>query len=113
LEDALPNAPRWDYGVGVAQGGVGDKIHWVEVHPATDGDVKDVLRKLAWLRTWLRENARHLLAMTAAEKGFVWIATKDIGFRPGSPKAKQLEAQGLGFPCRRFKIPEETANRRR
>lgn len=101
---SLPNEPRWDYGIGVNHSRGEDRVHWVEVHPATDGDVKDVLKKLAWLRAWLGQHERRLLAMTATENGFVWLATKDIGFRPGSPKAKQLAAQGISFPQRRLRL---------
>ena len=113
LKDALPNAPRWDYGIGVGRGQAGDRVHRVEVHPATHGDVKDVLKKLAWLKSWLQQNAQDLLNMTAPGQSFVWIATKDTGFRPGSPQARQLAAQGLGFPCRSFRIPQVVRRRQR
>jgi hypothetical protein len=104
LEESLPDDPRWDYGVAV-KCRAGDKVHWIEVHPATEGDVKHLLKKHAWLKGWLCTQAPDLLSMTAVDKGYVWIATKDLCFRQGSPKAKQLEARGIAFPCRRFRIP--------
>jgi hypothetical protein len=104
LQNGLPNAPRWDYGIGVRVSQHPDRCHWVEVHPATEGDVKDVLKKHDWLKTWLAQHAPGLLGMTATEQGYVWIATKAIGFRQGSPKAKQLGAVGISFPCKRFVI---------
>ncbi len=105
LATSLPNEPRWDYGIGVTTPQNEDRVHWVEVHPAADGDVNAVLKKHAWLRSWLRECAPGLLAITASERGYVWIASGDIGIRPGSPKARRLAARGISFPCRRFKIP--------
>jgi hypothetical protein len=105
LEESLPDDPRWDYGIAVRITQGTDRVHWVEVHPAIEGDVKGLLKKQAWLKDWLRLHALDLFKMTALERGYVWIATKDIGFRKGSPKAKQLEARGISFPCRRFRIP--------
>jgi len=105
LQDSLPDDPRWDYGVGVTVRQDADRCHWVEVHPATEGEVRNVLKKQDWLKAWLGRHAPVLLEMTATENGYVWIATKAIGFRPGSPKAKQLEARGISLPCKRFVIP--------
>lgn len=48
------HAHRWDYGVGF-RAGAGQRTCavWVEVHPANPGAVSDVLRRAAWIRTWL------------------------------------------------------------
>jgi hypothetical protein len=35
LKNDLPNAPRWDYGVGVCIDKNGDRVIWIEVHPAS------------------------------------------------------------------------------
>jgi hypothetical protein len=105
LHALLPNDPRWDYGIGIQERPNGDRVHWVEVHPALEGDVKDVLRKHEWLKAWLSQHAPDLLKMTANVKGYAWVATKHVGFRQGSPKAKQLAIRGVGFPCRTFAIP--------
>jgi hypothetical protein len=105
LRESLPNDHRWDYSIGVEHKPTVDKVHWVEVHPAGEGEVREVLLKHKWLKTWLSQNARQMLRMTRELNGYVWIATKGIGFRQGSPKAKQLQAQGISFPCKRFAIP--------
>ena len=56
LTKNYPNAYGWDYGIGNRPTNLGEEVvYWVEVHPAgRDGDVKVVLAKLAWLKTWLR-----------------------------------------------------------
>lgn len=105
LQESLPNDPRWDYGIGVAGTNGKECIHWIEVHPATEGDVKEVLKKHCWLREWLHQHAPALLRMTACAKGYAWVATKSVGFHQGSPRARQLAAQGVSFPCKRFAIP--------
>ena len=56
-DPAHAHAPRWDYGVGfLPDAGQRTCAVWVEVHPANPGAVSDVLRKSAWLRTWLAAN---------------------------------------------------------
>ena len=105
LGASLPNDPRWDYGIGIRDTQEADRIHWIEVHPALDGDVKDILKKHDWLKAWLTRRAPDLLKMTASVKGYAWVATKRIGFRQGSPKAKQLAVHGISFPCKMFTIP--------
>jgi hypothetical protein len=32
-------------------------VYWLEIHPASDGEVKVVLAKLEWLKNWLRTKA--------------------------------------------------------
>ena len=50
--------PVWDYVVGVVDKDASERAIWVEVHPATAGEIGSVLKKLAWLKGWLRVNAR-------------------------------------------------------
>ncbi|MCA9155463.1 MAG: hypothetical protein KDA38_11780, partial [Planctomycetales bacterium] len=61
LKTAFPNAPRWDYAIGYhCSNRKVEVVYWVEIHPASDGEIKVVLAKLEWLRGWLRENANRL-----------------------------------------------------
>lgn len=45
-----PQDNRWDYGMGLLQLGVTECAVWIEPHPASEGDVKTMLKKLEWLR---------------------------------------------------------------
>ena len=75
LDDALrtadPHGNRWDYGIGLpAADGRGETVLWLEVHHAASGEAQTVLKKLEWLRRWLREQAPRLDAMP---RKFVWL----------------------------------------
>ena len=93
LSETLPNEPRWDYGVGYI-GEDGEKVFWVEFHPASIGEINSVLRKLEWLKGWTRANAPDLSAM---RREFIWIASGASGFGRGTPQVKRLANAGIRF----------------
>lgn len=98
LQAAEPNAPRWDYGIGYCRGN-NDVAVWVEVHPASSTSITDMLRKLQWLRDWLRTQAPALAALTQGD--YYWVSTDaTIAITPNSPQAKRLAAAGLRGPMR-------------
>ncbi|MCI0695880.1 hypothetical protein L0337_28250 [candidate division KSB1 bacterium] len=101
LEEALPNAPRWDYGVGVHIDKNSDRVIWIEIHPASSHHINDVLSKLQWLKSWLKTNAHRLDALP---REFVWVASGMIAMQPGSPQRKKLAECGLVFAGSRFVI---------
>lgn len=95
LDRALRNGPRanepvWDYGVCHHSGN--EKVHWVEVHPASGHGVTEVLAKLAWLKAWLSGDGRRLRSLPTA---FVWVSSGKTTFTKSSPLTKKLAAQGL------------------
>lgn len=106
LEAALADDARvtnpWDYGIGVRLPGGSECAIWVEVHPAATTEVSTFLRKLTWLRSWLRTQAAALDALSRPSVGvetFVWIATNaGVHIRPGSPQARRLQQSGLRLP---------------
>ena len=92
LAKALPNSPLWDYGVGYRPSdNRNDVVHWVEVHPATDGEVRSVKAKLEWLIEWMTENAAELAKM---DRRFVWVSSGRTHFSPTSPGLKRLAQKG-------------------
>lgn len=102
LSAELPNASRWDYGVGVHCPQTDDKVIWVEIHPASStSEIKSVLAKLKWLKDWLAENAPELFARSG---DYVWVATGAVAFPASSPQRRQLAAAGLQFAGRRYEI---------
>lgn len=98
-----PNAPRWDYGIGVSAGSRDEAI-WVEVHPANAREVGVVIEKAAWLRKWLGANARDLLTMTRDADGFIWLATRGVSIQRGSRQGRQLALAGVSFPRSRLRL---------
>lgn len=102
LADDAQAANLWDYGIGVRLRGDSEHAIWVEIHPAATTEVSTFLRKLAWLQTWLRTEAKALGALSQPSdeiETFVWIATDaGVHIRPGSPQARRLQQAGLRLP---------------
>lgn len=88
-----PDDPRWDYGIGAHLAGVA-MVFWVEVHPATEGEIDAVLAKLAWLKQWLRDSAE---ALNGFPREFVWISSGRAAITQKSPKLKRLALAGGVF----------------
>ncbi len=102
LARALPDAPRWDYGVGYRPSNdADDVVHWVEVHPATEGEVKSVAAKLEWLKGWIGTNATKLAAL---DRRFVWVSSGRTRLAPTSPGLKRLAQKGCRHVGRVYEI---------
>jgi hypothetical protein len=103
LEQALrlrhPNEPIWDYGVGLRSAQNSDHVKWIEVHPASSSHVDEVLKKLVWLRSWLRHSAP---ALEALPREFVWVALGKVALQKGSPQMRRIAQAGLRFAGERF-----------
>lgn len=97
LKAALPNATRWDYGIGRYNGRQEESI-WVEVHPASSTHVSDMIRKAQWLKAWLSENAGDLLDMTREQNGFVWLSAGPVALQRNSRQAREIALAGISFP---------------
>jgi hypothetical protein len=102
LQAAEPDAPRWDYGIGLRRKSAENAI-WVEVHPASSTSITDMLNKLQWLRDWLRAQAPTLAALTQSD--YYWVSTDaTIAITPNSPQARRLAAAGLRGPMRILRL---------
>ena len=87
----LPNAPRWDYGIGYRHGNRGERAIWIEVHGAQTNKVKEVVKKLRWLKDWLNDAGQPLVPLTRADghvPAFVWLASASIKLPRTTPQAK-------------------------
>ncbi len=92
LAAALPNAARWDYLVGRSQRRH-HLAHWIEIHPAGgDANVREVMKKLAWLTGWLRGNP-----LAAYPRDIVWVASGKSAFNVRAPAVRTLAARGCRF----------------
>jgi hypothetical protein len=92
LAESRPNDPRWDYGIGVRRARRSEHVVWVEVHPAATSNVKDVMKKLAWLKNWLRDSAPRLNRMPAE---YVWVASGRVRIPAHAPQSRQLAQSGI------------------
>jgi hypothetical protein len=94
LRAALPNDPRWDYGIGYAPEGR-EKVAWIEVHPASSDHVSEVIAKYEWLRSWLSRNIHELSPPSAV----LWVASGRITLLRNGQAARRLARSGLDYPC--------------
>ncbi len=98
LKKLYPQAPRWDYGIGLRKG----LAIWVEVHPARSGeDVRSMLDKLQWLRARLQESPT-LRSMT--QRPFRWIASGTVKIPKTGRWRRQLNQHGIGFPQQTLRL---------
>ena len=65
-----PTANRWDYGIGLGDGKAAEIVLWLEVHHSASGQAELVVKKLEWLKDWLRTSAPELDRMP---RKFVWL----------------------------------------
>lgn len=98
----------WDYGIGFRERDGREVALWIEVHPATTREVSTVLKKLAWLQGWLRQEAPELQALShgrSAGGSFFWLATAaGVHITPNSSEARRLAAAGLALPRRTLEL---------
>lgn len=108
LEEALNNNParagdrKWDYGIGFAKGS-GDAACWVEVHPASSGEVTVFIEKVAALKSFLNEplsaRLKELALRAEAEARYQWVSTR--GDHLTALDVRRLNQAGLFRPVRR------------
>ncbi len=91
-----PNLPKWDYFLGLATRG----IIAIEVHTATDGKVKEVIKK-----------KRHSMPLILAELipgaaigQWVWIGSGKTKFSPNSRYLRRLAEARIHYAGSRFAI---------
>ncbi len=69
LKNRYPNAPRWDYVFGYK-----DKIYYVEVHQGKTSEVENIIKKVKWLRQWLKSSAEDLEVLKD-RSSYHWLST--------------------------------------
>ena len=98
----------WDYGLGFRERDGREVALWIEVHPASTAEVSTVIKKLAWLRDWLRQEAPGLRALSrghSAGNSYFWLATAaGVHITPNSPQARSLRQAGLALPRRTLEL---------
>ncbi|MGE5237737.1 MAG: hypothetical protein ACM3ON_02930 [Chloroflexota bacterium] len=100
--------PRWDYGIGIERTVSADRAIWVEVHPATAGEVQAMVAKSKWLKRWLEGSAPDLKSITE-KMPFIWIASGSVSLQRNSRQARQLAMTAIAFPRQHYRI--ETVER--
>lgn len=88
---AEPTANRWDYAIEY-----NGEVFFVEVHPGSTSDVSIILKKLEWLKQWLKNGAKAIdMLKTKRATPYFWIHTGACRILKQSSKGKQLAQRGI------------------
>lgn len=90
VKDLYPEENRWDYAIGYD-----NKVCFIEVHPAFTSEVETMLKKLAWLKQWLKNKAPKLSSIEKTQEPYIWLSTKGIHILPNSSYSKKLATSGI------------------
>lgn len=102
LQQIEPNANRWDFAIAYQHTNRdAEVIYWIELHTATDSEVKVVIKKAGWLRGWLETRGRKLATF---ERDIVWISSGPTSFQLTGPQRKQMAQAGLRHVGSRLRI---------
>jgi hypothetical protein len=105
LQGLEPNANRWDFAIGYRHTNrIDEFIYWVETHTGSDNQIKVVLKKLAWLKGWLKAGGKNLAPF---ECDFLWVSSGHTFFTNGSKQVKELAQKGLIYSGSRLSIRNE------
>jgi hypothetical protein len=111
LSTALPHDSRWDYGVGLLLADNKTEVAiWIEVHPATTGEVDRILLKLDWLKARLKQYAALGKLTAKSEENnvqpFHWLPTDSgVHIHAHMPQARRLAARGIPLPTSILRLP--------
>jgi hypothetical protein len=93
LRPSEPQANRWDFAVGYQHTNRRNEvIYWIETHTGSDDQIEVVLKKLEWLKTWMRRQGNRLASF---ERDIVWTSSGHTLFTKGSRQVKALAQVGL------------------
>jgi hypothetical protein len=100
---ADPQGNRWDFAIGYKHDNRSTEfIYWLEIHTGSDGEIKTVLKKLEWLKSWMRGEGKELAKF---DRLFIWAASGATSFTKGSRQVKELAGKGIIYTGSVFKIP--------
>jgi len=98
-----PHGNRWDFAIGYQHANRADEfIYWVETHSGNDSQISVMLKKLAWLKTWLKGGGKELAKF---DRSYVWATSGATSFTKGATQVRTLADQGLIYSGSIFKIP--------
>lgn len=90
--DKYPDDPRWDYIVGYKK-----KVFFIEIHPASTSNVKEVVKKSDWLRKWLKDKGSALKPIISGKEPYRWVATGKVAILRNSKYARELAQNKISF----------------
>lgn len=93
LQKVEPHAHRWDFAIAYKHTNLtAECVYWVEIHTASDSEVKVVLDKLKWLKDWLAKDNNLL---DDFEREICWVSSGETTFTLNAPQKKRFAQLGL------------------
>lgn len=90
VKEIYPDKNRWDYALSYD-----DKIYFFEVHPASTSDVDTVIKKLTWLKEWLKNKAPQINKLQKGNQPYTWVPTDGYAILSSGSYAKKLAVKGI------------------
>lgn len=84
-----PKAARWDFAIGYK-----GKAYFVEIHPANTSNIKEMLKKVDWLKSWLNSEGK-ALDKIKKDKKMHWIPSGKVAIPRTSPQLRNLAKYNL------------------
>lgn len=104
-QQAEPHANRWDFAIGYQHSNrEKEVVYWVELHTASDSQIKVVIRKAQWLLSWFTGAGKRL---SRFEKEILWVSSGATKISPTAPQRKQMAQAGLRQVGGILRIPEK------
>lgn len=101
----MPQSNRWDFGIAFQHTNrKGEMIYWVELHTASDSQVKVVIKKVEWLLEWLKNDGK---ALASFEREIIWVSSGVTAFTRSSPQRKLMAQAGLQHVGAKLRIPSK------
>lgn len=85
-KDIYPEDNRWDYALCYD-----GEVFYIEIHPATTGEVTKMIKKLQWLKKWLYTKAPKINKLTTKNRQpFYWIQSSKCAIPKHMPQYKAV-----------------------
>ncbi|PXF34789.1 hypothetical protein EU77_05535, partial [Mesotoga sp. SC_NapDC] len=94
LKEDYPNENRWDYAVFIE---IVDilKTAFIEIHPANESEVDEVIKKAQWMKQWIMDNQ---IRVISENRKFFWVSSGNVKITKNSQKIRLLHKQGIEGP---------------
>ena len=87
----FPNDHRWDYAIDYD-----GEVFFFEVHSAKTDEVSTIIKKLEWLKQWLREHAPNINSLRATSKTpYYWVQSNGYHILKNSAQERLIQQKGL------------------
>jgi hypothetical protein len=94
LKEDYPNENRWDYAVFIDIDAV-LKTAFIEIHPANESEVDEVIKKARWMKQWIMDNQ---IRVITENRKFFWVSSGNVKITKNSQKIRLLHKQGIEGP---------------